>query len=303
MIYAAKRERDIYGEMGGISVAKRLGGAASDMRRAEPIRDKAKIERMKLFLLKQSYRDYILFLTGINSWIRFPELIRLKAGDLRASFAEQGGKALIVDLSIRQELENYIVDLKDEDYLFRSREGENRPITRRHAYRVLNVAAEKAGVENIGVHTLRKTFGYHHYLENRDIGLLQRLFNHPTQKATVNYLGLREELAGMGRQDKKEPQDKTELQDRIRPQDRDKEKEQLYLVEPEHPDETYDRGDMKKSVKTKGRDRLKEHDEIQKSKKLKGIDKPSAKKEAVRKRDEAQESEERSEKAIKTFLL
>lgn len=44
------------------------------------------------------------------------------------------------------------------DYLFKSRKGNNRHIGRVQAYRVLNDVAELIGLEEIGTHTLRKTF-------------------------------------------------------------------------------------------------------------------------------------------------
>jgi integrase len=40
----------------------------------------------------------------------------------------------------------------------------------------------------IGTHTLRKTFGYHFYQEHKDIGLLQYLFNHSSQRVTLQEL-------------------------------------------------------------------------------------------------------------------
>lgn len=44
------------------------------------------------------------------------------------------------------------------DYLFCSRKGKNEPITRVQAYRILNYVAKTIGLEEIGTHTLRKTF-------------------------------------------------------------------------------------------------------------------------------------------------
>lgn len=44
------------------------------------------------------------------------------------------------------------------DYLFSSRKGQNEPITRIQAYRLLNTIAEKIGLDEIGTHTLRKSF-------------------------------------------------------------------------------------------------------------------------------------------------
>lgn len=44
------------------------------------------------------------------------------------------------------------------DYLFKSRKGQNEPITRIQAYRLLNSVAQSIELEEIGTHTLRKTF-------------------------------------------------------------------------------------------------------------------------------------------------
>jgi integrase len=49
---------------------------------------------------------------------------------------------------------------------------------------------KNVGLEEIGTHTLRKTFGYHFYLETHDIGLLQELFNHSSPKITLRYIGI-----------------------------------------------------------------------------------------------------------------
>ncbi|MGN7311557.1 tyrosine-type recombinase/integrase [Alkalicoccobacillus gibsonii] len=50
------------------------------------------------------------------------------------------------------------------NYVFKSQKGDNKPFSTTQAYRILNVAAERAGLTDkigaIGTHTLRKTFGY-----------------------------------------------------------------------------------------------------------------------------------------------
>ena len=63
--------------------------------------------------------------------------------------------------------------MNDDDFLFRSREGKNKPISRVRAYQLLTDVAKKVGLEEIGTHTLRKTFGYWHYKQHKDIALLQ----------------------------------------------------------------------------------------------------------------------------------
>ena len=51
----------------------------------EPIRDRAKIEAMKQSLLRQSRRNYFLFVLGINIGLRISDIIPLKVRDLQSS--------------------------------------------------------------------------------------------------------------------------------------------------------------------------------------------------------------------------
>ena len=44
----------------------------------EPIRDKRKIELVKVILKKNGFRDYMLFLMGINSGLRISDILKLK---------------------------------------------------------------------------------------------------------------------------------------------------------------------------------------------------------------------------------
>lgn len=60
--------------------------------------------------------------------------------------------------------------------------------------KVLKDAAEACGLkQNIGTHTLRKTFGYFHYQANHDIVFLQRLFGHSSALITMRYIGIADE--------------------------------------------------------------------------------------------------------------
>lgn len=49
----------------------------------EPIRDKRKIELVKVILKKNDFRDYMLFLMGINSGLRISDILKLKVSDVR----------------------------------------------------------------------------------------------------------------------------------------------------------------------------------------------------------------------------
>lgn len=47
--------------------------------------------------------------------------------------------------------------------------------------------------QNLGTHTMRKSFGYFHYKQNGDIAFLQELFGHSSQLMTMRYIGMASE--------------------------------------------------------------------------------------------------------------
>ena len=66
---------------------------------------------------------------------------------------------------------------------------------RSQVYRLINAAcAEVCPNINVGTHTMRKTFGYHHYQKFKDIVLLQRILNHSAPSITLRYIGITQDL-------------------------------------------------------------------------------------------------------------
>ena len=167
------------------------------MNSVNPIRDPEKIEEMKKILREQSFRNYFLFVAGINVGLRIGDLLPLKVGDVRERshiiIREQKTgkeKKFRINENLQREVSNYVQELNDEDYLFPSRQGRKRPLTRVSAWRILNSAAKQAGLEGIGTHTLRKTFGFHYYRMSKDIAMLQKIFNHSSPAVTLRYIGI-----------------------------------------------------------------------------------------------------------------
>lgn len=167
----------------------------------QPIRDKGKIEAMKAELLKNGYRDYLLFVLGTNTGLRISDLLKLKVSDVKDKthivITEQKTKKekrAYITPYLREVLDSYTKSMGEDEYLFQSRVGNNQPISRVQAYRILNQAAAKVGLEEVGTHTLRKTFGYFHYQQNKDIALLQNLFNHSSASVTLRYIGINQDI-------------------------------------------------------------------------------------------------------------
>lgn len=66
---------------------------------------------------------------------------------------------------------------------------------RTQCYRILNKASKEAGLDfKIGTHSLRKTFGYHHYKKFKDIAMLQKIFNHSSPEITLRYIGIDQDM-------------------------------------------------------------------------------------------------------------
>lgn len=166
----------------------------------QPIRSKEQIEDMKWALKRHcSERDYILFLIGINTGLRVSDILNLKKDSIiklknkkRKEFLIREGKTkkerMINITSIFPEVFVYASSL-DSEWLFPSRKGVS-PISKIQAYRQLQKAGEFAGVEAIGTHTMRKTFGYHFYKQTHDVAMLQDILNHSTPKITLTYIGI-----------------------------------------------------------------------------------------------------------------
>lgn len=162
-----------------------------------PIRDLDRIEEMKKYLMRKSERNYILFVLGINSGLRISDILNLRVRDVKSRMyfviteqKTQKRKEIQMTPLLRRELKKYVLDMEDDDYLFKSREGVNKPISRSMAYKILREAAEFVGLEGIGTHTLRKTFGYHFYQKYKDVVMLMDLFNHTEEKTTLRYIGV-----------------------------------------------------------------------------------------------------------------
>lgn len=159
-----------------------------------------------------AYRNKMLFVIGINVGIRASDLRELRwsfffnnDGSRKAYYKIQPKKTRkqkkfvtmyfnsAVWAVIDAYLEEYPFD-SINDYLFASRKGED-PINVHSLRRIIKQAAEEAGIhQNIGSHSLRKTFGYWVWHEADDkekaLVVLSHIFNHSSVSVTRIYIGL-----------------------------------------------------------------------------------------------------------------
>ncbi|KWW22729.1 integrase [Peribacillus simplex] len=178
---------------------KKTVNKKDEIKDVQPIRSLEKIEDMKWALKRQSERDYIMFLLGINTGLRVSDLLNLKLKDLKGKkklTVKEGKTEKKRDIqltNIYEELNEYIKTLEDTEWLFPSRKGE-KPISRIQAYRALNKASDTVDMpDGIGTHTMRKTFGYWYYKKSKDVAKLQMILNHSHPEITLKYIGITDE--------------------------------------------------------------------------------------------------------------
>ncbi|WP_272700882.1 site-specific integrase [Desulfovibrio sp. Fe33] len=169
----------------------------------EPIRSLDVISAIK-GILHDKPRDLLLFVIATNNGIRCGDLLRLKVGDLRGKNIDdtidikesKTGKTnvLAVNDSVHAALTRFLASgsFSDDNYLFRSQKGDNRPLTIQSVNRMVKAWCREAGLDgNYGAHSLRKTFGY---VQRVHFGVgfevLCKRFNHASPAVTMRYLGI-----------------------------------------------------------------------------------------------------------------
>ena len=151
------------------------------MNTVEPIRDINTVWDIADYLGEESERNKIMFLFGIYVGIRISDILNLKVRDVRD----------MNYVSIREK-KTGIKGKADYEWLFPSRQ-QNRALSRGQAYNILAEAGEKFGLDHIGTHTMRKTFGYHFYQQTHDIVTLQKILNHADFHITMRYIGIEQD--------------------------------------------------------------------------------------------------------------
>lgn len=167
------------------------------MNYVEPIRDRQKLTDIQEYLKRQNPRDYIMFVIGVYTGLRISDILNIKVVDTRSPKyiilkEQKTGKERLIEKNgfLKQELIRYCEGKPNDEYLIKSREQKNKPLTRFMAYKILNDVGKNFGLQRIGTHTLRKTFGYHYYRQTKDVALLQKMFNHSDPSITLRYIGI-----------------------------------------------------------------------------------------------------------------
>ena len=156
-------------------------------------------------------RDRALFILGIRTGFRISERLSLRVGDV-FQYGSITDRVEVQRKSMKKKLESRSVPLHDEakavllhliqvngltenDCLFQCHRGDNKPLGRIQAWRVLNAAyslVELSG--NVSTHSMRKTFAAKVYKAvDKDIIKTQKALGHKNLNSTASYLSFAEE--------------------------------------------------------------------------------------------------------------
>lgn len=171
--------------------------------KVEPIKEIKDIKSIKKYLTDNP-RNLCLFVFGINTNLRASDLLRIKVGDVRNLKSgdeieikeKKTGKNRRVTLnkSVVEAVKGLLASqtYDDTDFLFKGKRGVLKvPSVNRLVKEWCSVFNLKG---NFGSHTLRKTFGYMQRTQlNTGIPELMTMFNHSSQKQTLDYLCIQQE--------------------------------------------------------------------------------------------------------------
>jgi len=172
-----------------------------DTIKVEPIKSIKDIQNLKK-LLHDKPRDFAIFVTGINTNLRASDLLKIKVGQVshlkpgeHFSLREKKTRKtrnITINNTVYTAIQAQIGTLNnptDKDLLFPSRKG-GKALTVSTLNNMVKQWARDLNLKgNYGSHTLRKTFGYiHRTVHGTDIPTLMTMFNHTSQKQTLDYL-------------------------------------------------------------------------------------------------------------------
>lgn len=142
-------------------------------------------------------RNYMILVLGMNLAFRIEDILQLRVDNFRngnvytREFKTNKEQSFELHPKLFKDIEDYIKrnNLIDGEYLFKSRKGINKPITRQRAWQVIKELANEVKIGYpVGCHSLRKYFGRKFYEQTGDIITLKEMLNHSSERVTLIYI-------------------------------------------------------------------------------------------------------------------
>ncbi|HEY5562733.1 MAG TPA: tyrosine-type recombinase/integrase [Clostridiaceae bacterium] len=173
----------------------------------QPIREVAQIEDMKTYFKSKSLRNWALFTLGINSALRISDLLALSVDDVMDSngnirerikvkeIKTRKGKSFPFTAKVKESLDIYIKTEHPTKALFPSRQSGEAHMSRVQFHRAIKEAAEYVGIkENVGSHSMRKSWAYNAYMKGVKLAQIMDALNHSSESMTLRYLGITQDI-------------------------------------------------------------------------------------------------------------
>ena len=184
-----------------------------------PIKDSKTIDKIMIYLIQETehaksptkkyltYRNYMLFLIGLNTAFRAEDLLQLRVKDVEKGFVsiKENKTGKVQNFRMNKELHQSILDyikefdLKSNDYLFMGQKKKDTykgkswkviyPITRQQGRNIVTKVGKAVGIDfKFGLHSLRKTFGYQYIKKGGNVMTLMKMYNHYAPDVTLLYV-------------------------------------------------------------------------------------------------------------------
>lgn len=169
------------------------------MNYVEPIRKKEDVKAVENYLMKRGVVYGVIFAMGVNTGLRVSDILALNVRDVKnknkviiREKKTKKYKQFLLNRKLQALLNFYLESKTIDEPLFTG--DRYRRLCRSQVYKVINEACRAIGLNDaVGTHTMRKTFGYHHYKQFNDVALLQKILNHSSPAITLRYIGIDQE--------------------------------------------------------------------------------------------------------------
>lgn len=179
----------------------------------QPIKKRSDRAKFKKYWLGSHYhgmmgrRNWALFRTGIVTALRASDLVKLQMWQvfdkdnsprnrvLYERDQKTGKNNRYLDIkSLKDDLYLYLIWRQKHgirsEWLFPQYRDRNKHITAKYLYLLMSKTADRLGIEHIGSHSLRKTFGYLAMKQTGNIVYVMKRLNQSSPKTTLRYIGL-----------------------------------------------------------------------------------------------------------------
>jgi integrase len=180
------------------------------MRGARPLSDEEANLIEQSFRGRYAARDRALFVLGVRTGFRITELLSLTIGDVsqagrivdritvarRNTEGKREGRTIPLHPQAKEALAAWLKELDGyptDTFVFHSRKGGNRAITKQQAGDIIRDALRANGIHDrgMGTHVMRKTFAKRVYLKtDRNLLKTQAALGHRNINSTVQYLAV-----------------------------------------------------------------------------------------------------------------